>query len=82
LFVAGVLAHLKDGPEVDRTIYFINLFPNKAKIPTNMSELAARIKNSVREQEDIKLLRRFNEVAALVEALETLPDGNPLRDHA
>ena len=31
--------------------------------------------------EDVKLLSRFNEVAALMEALETLPAGNPLKDN-
>jgi hypothetical protein len=79
-----VLDHLKDGPHVDRTIYVINLFPNKAKTPTNMIEIAARVKNlqfANKSQQDIKLLHRFNEVAALVEALETLPGGNPLQDH-
>jgi hypothetical protein len=31
--------------------------------------------------EDVKLLKRFNEVAALMQALESLPNGNPLEDH-
>lgn len=62
----------------------INLFPNKAKIPTNMVEIAARIKNLQfvnKSREDIKLLCRFNQVAALVQAIEALPGGNPLQDH-
>ena len=75
---------MKDGADVDRTIYVINLFPNKAKIPTNMFEIAARIKNlqfANKSQEDINLLYRFNEVAALVEALENVPGGNPLQNN-
>jgi len=81
--LGAVLDHLNDGPEVDRTVYVINLFPNKAKIPTNMFEIAARIKNlqfANKTQEDIKLLHRFNEVAALMEALEAIPTGNPLQN--
>jgi hypothetical protein len=49
-----------------------------------MSEIAARMKNiqfANKSLEDTKLLSRFNEVAALMEALETLPEGNPLNDH-
>jgi hypothetical protein len=29
----------------------------------------------------VKLLKRFNEVPALMQALESLPNGNPLEDH-
>jgi hypothetical protein len=29
----------------------------------------------------MKLLDRFNKVAALIEALEALPEGNPLENH-
>jgi hypothetical protein len=31
--------------------------------------------------EDVKLLSRFNQVAALIQALETFPGGNPLKDN-
>jgi predicted acylesterase/phospholipase RssA len=82
--LGAVLDHLNDAPDAGRTIYVVNLFPNKAKIPTNMSEIAARVKNlqfANKSLQDIKLLRRFNKVAALMEALEALPDGNPLKDH-
>jgi predicted acylesterase/phospholipase RssA len=82
--LGAVVDRLKVGSDVDRTVYVINLFPNKAKIPTNMFEIAARIKNlqfANKSQEDIKLLHRFNEVAALVEALEALPGGNPLQNN-
>jgi NTE family protein len=82
--LGAVLDHLNDAPDVHRTVYVVNLFPNRADIPTNMSEIAARMKNlqfANKSLEDTKLLSRFNEVAALMEALETLPEGNPLHDH-
>jgi NTE family protein len=81
--LGAVLEKLKDSPDIDRTIYAINLFPNQAKIPTNMVEIAARTKNlqfANKSQEDIKLLHRFNEVAALMKALEALGEQNPLRN--
>jgi NTE family protein len=82
--LGAVLDHLNDAPDVDRSVYVVNLFPNKADIPTNMPEIAARMKNlqfANKSGEDIKLLERFNEVAALMEALEALPQGNPLQDN-
>jgi NTE family protein len=84
--LGAVLDHLNDGdgPDVDRTVYVVNLFPNTAAIPKNMPEVAARMKNlqfANKSLEDVKLLKRFNEVAALMEALESLPNGNPLKDH-
>lgn len=81
--LGAVLDHLSDAPDVDRTIYVVNLFPNKANIPTNMWEVAERMKNlqfANKSQKDMKLLNRFNDVAALIEALEALPEGNPLKD--
>ena len=81
--LGAVLDHLDDAPDVERTVYVVNLFPNVAKIPTNMSEIAARMKNlqfANKSLEDVKLLSRFNQVAALMQALETFPGGNPLKD--
>ena len=82
--LGAVLDHLNDARGVNRTVYVVNLFPNKAKIPTNMMEIAARMKNlqfANKSREDMRLLDRFNDVAALIEALEALPQGNPLEDH-
>jgi NTE family protein len=82
--LGAVLDHLNDGPDVDRTIYVVNLFPNTSAIPKNMPEVAARMKNlqfANKSLEDVKLLKRFNEVAALMQALESLPNGNPLKNH-
>jgi hypothetical protein len=69
---------------VDRTIYVVNLFPNKAPIPRTMLEVTERIQNlqfANKTFEDVKMLRRIDEVAALMEALENLPEGNPLKDN-
>lgn len=77
-----VLDKLDQGPDVDRTVYVVNLFPNRAKIPSDMAEVRARMLNlqfANKTLEDLKLLRRFDEVAQLVEALESLPEGNPLQ---
>jgi NTE family protein len=82
--LGAVLDHLNDAPDVDRTVYVVNLFPNKAAVPKNMPEVAARMKNlqfANKSLEDVKLLKRFNEVAALMQALGSLPNGNPLEDH-
>jgi hypothetical protein len=67
----------------DRTIYVVNLFPNKAPVPRNMQEVTARTQNlqfANKTLEDVKMLRRIDEVAGLMEALENLPEGNPLKD--
>jgi hypothetical protein len=67
----------------DRTIYVVNLFPNKAPVPRNMQEVTAQTQNlqfANKTLEDVKMLRRIDEVAELMEALENLPEGNPLKD--
>jgi hypothetical protein len=48
-----------------------------------MHEVTARTENlqfANRTLEDVKMLRRIDEVAELMEALENLPEGNPLKD--
>jgi NTE family protein len=80
--LGAVLDHLSDVPDVNRTVYVVNLFPNKADLPTNMPEIAARMKDlqfANKSLEDTKLLGRFNEVAALMDALEALGEDNPLK---
>jgi NTE family protein len=79
--LGAVLDRLDRAPEVSRTIYVISLFPNKAPLPRNLLQVYARMKDlqfANRSLEDVKLLKRFNKVAKLVEALEKLPGGNPL----
>jgi len=79
--LGAVLDQLDKTAGVDRTVYVVNLFPNKAPIPRDLLQVSARIKNlqfANKTLEDVKMLDRFNEVAALMEALEKLPGGNPL----
>jgi predicted acylesterase/phospholipase RssA len=66
----------------DRTIYVVNLFPNKAPLPQTMAEVAERMLNLQfvnRTHQDLSLMRRFDEVARLVERLEDLGADNPLK---
>lgn len=77
--LGAVLDMLVDA--ADRIVYVVNLFPNRAPLPRDLIEIMARMKNLQfvnKAGEDVKLMRRFNEVARLVEALEKLPGGNPL----
>jgi hypothetical protein len=49
-----------------------------------MQEVTVRTQNlqfANRTLEDVKTLVRINEVAALMEAIDNLPDGNPLKDN-
>jgi NTE family protein len=79
--LGAVLDMLHDA--ADRTVYVIDLFPNKEPMPRNLIEIMARVKNLQfvnKTDEDVKLMQRFNEVAGLIAALENLPGGNPLAD--
>jgi len=80
--LGAVLDRLDDGPDVERTIYVVNLFPNEAPIPRSLAEVAERMLNlqfANKTAEDLKLLGRFNEVAQLMQALEALPADHPIR---
>jgi len=82
--LGAVLHRLDNRRGVERTIYVVNLFPNKAPIPRNLLEVDERVRNlqfANKTSEDVKLMRRIDEVADLMEALETLPAGNPLKGH-
>jgi len=82
--LGAVLDRLDPATDVKRSIYVVNLFPNKGPIPDNMLGVTERMKNlqfANKTLEDLKLLRRFNEVADLMEALQTLPATHPLRQH-
>jgi len=81
--LGAVLDKLDQAADVDRTIYVVNLFPNQAPIPRSMLEVTARIQDLLfanKTAEDVRLLKRFNEVADLIGALKHLPEGNPLTD--
>ena len=80
--LGAVLDTLDDGPDIDRTVYVVNLFPNQAPIPRTMAEVAERTLNlqfANKTTEDLKLMGRFNEVARLMEVLDDLPKDHPLR---
>jgi NTE family protein len=80
--LGAVLDHLNDGPDVDRTVYVVNLFPNTAAIPKNMPEVAARMKNlqfANKSLEDVKLLKRFNEVTALAPEIQSTDCRDKMR---
>lgn len=82
--LGAVLDRLDTSAGADRTIYVVNLFPNKAPLPGNMQDVYTRAQNlqfANRTLEDVKMLQRVNEVAALMEAIDNLPDGNPLKDN-
>jgi hypothetical protein len=67
---------------VNRTIYVVNLFPNKAPLPRNLLEVQERMKNihfANKTLSDLKMLDQFNEVAELMEEIENLPGSNPLK---
>ncbi|MGA2043164.1 MAG: patatin-like phospholipase family protein [Roseiarcus sp.] len=80
--LGAVLDALPGGPGADLAIYVVNLFPNRAPLPRNMAEVAERMLNlqfANKTAEDVKLLARFDEVARLMEALETLPADHPVK---
>jgi len=82
--LGAVVSRLDSRQGVERTIYVVNLFPNKAPIPRNLLEVDERVRNlqfANKTSEDVKMMRRVNEVADLMEALESLPGGNPLKGH-
>ncbi len=82
--LGAVLDKLDKTRGVDRTIYVVNLFPNEAPIPRNLLEVDERVRNlqfANKTLEDMKMMHRIDEVADLMEALETLPGGNPLKDN-
>lgn len=58
----------------EREIVVVNLFPNHGAIPANMADVGQRILNLLfanKTRSDIKLLKRFNGVAALIELIES-----------
>jgi NTE family protein len=82
--LGAVLDGLDTSVGADRTIYVVNLFPNKAPVPHNIQEVTARTQNrqiANKRLEDVNMLGRISEVAVLMEALESLPEGNPLKDN-
>jgi NTE family protein len=81
--LGAVINKFDNARGVNRTIYVVNLFPNKAPLPRNLLEVQERMKNlhfANKSSADLETLRRFSEVAELMEAIESLRGGNPLED--
>jgi predicted acylesterase/phospholipase RssA len=79
----AVLNKFDKAAGVNRTIYVVNLFPNKAPLPRNLLEVQERMKNlqfANKTLADLQMLDQINEVAELMEAIENLPGGNPLKE--
>lgn len=71
------------GEADERTIYVINLFPNKGPIPTTFPQVNERAQNLQfcnKTAQDIKLLRRFDEVADLMDALAGLAADHAIHE--
>jgi len=80
--VLDELGELNSDPDAKRTVYVVNLFPKRAPLPGNMLEINARVKNLQfvnKTEQDIKLMCRFNQVVDLVQALDKLDDGDPVK---
>jgi NTE family protein len=82
--LGAVLDRLDGTVGVDRTVYVVNLFPNKMPIPRILLEVTERVQSlqfANKTLEDVKLMRRFDEVAELMEVLGNLPETDPLKDN-
>jgi NTE family protein len=82
--LGAVLDRLDPAADVERTVYMVNLFANKGPIPHSMPAVMERMKNlhfANKTLGDLKLLCRFNEVAELMRALQSLPDDHLIKQH-
>jgi predicted acylesterase/phospholipase RssA len=82
--LGAVLDRLDPAADVERTVYVVNLFPNQGPIPDSMPAVAERMKNlqfANKTLGDLKLLCRFNEVAELMQALQSLPEDHLIKQH-
>jgi predicted acylesterase/phospholipase RssA len=60
--------------EDERQIVVVNLFPNAGNIPRNMVQVGQRILNLLfanKTRSDLKLLKRFNDFAALIDLINS-----------
>ena len=66
----------------DRAVMVVNLFSNRMKLPTNMSEVGQHFLNLLfvnKTASDLKLMDRFNAVADVSADLAALPADSPVR---
>jgi predicted acylesterase/phospholipase RssA len=67
----------------ERQIIVVNLFPNAGDIPRNMAEVGQRMINLLfanKTLSDVKLMKRFNGVAALIDLIESDDRWKDLRE--
>jgi len=72
----AVIERMNPAPGVkdEREIIVVNLFPNRGDVPATMADVGQRILNLLfanKTRSDVKLLKRFNGVAALLELIES-----------
>ncbi len=80
--LGAVLERLDRAPDAARTIYVVNLFPNKAPLPANLIEVNERVRNlqfANKTADDVKMLKRIDEVVALMEAIDRTPEAAALK---
>ncbi|MEI9891908.1 MAG: hypothetical protein WDN45_16795 [Caulobacteraceae bacterium] len=60
----------------DRAVMVVNLFPNKMPLPANLADVSQHFLNLLfvnKTNSDVKLMRRFDAVARLMDDLAALP---------
>ena len=83
--LGAVIDCLAPKGRVRRVIYVVNLFPNKAEMPRTMQDVFTRMVNlqfANRTASDMALMTRFNEVAALMDAMADLSEDDPVFKNA
>lgn len=73
----------RDADPAEREVVVVNLFPNRAKAPTDMAEVSERVLNLTfanKTESDLKLLARFNAVSALLDKIRAEPAWAGLAD--
>ena len=81
--LGAVLQRLDPSPQAERVIYVVNLFPNKAPLPNNLLEVNERVRNlqfANKTADDVKMLRRIDEVVELMSAIDRLPATASLKN--
>ena len=74
--LGAVIERMNPAPAVkdERQIVVVNLFQNRGEVPATMADVGQRILNLLfanKTRSDLKLLRRFNGVAALLELIDS-----------
>jgi predicted acylesterase/phospholipase RssA len=65
----------------DRAVMVVNLFPNEMPLPSNLADVSQHFMNLLfvnKTKSDVKLMRRFDAVARLMDELAALPADSPI----